>query len=43
LFKAANDSLESRLAIDTSIDDDLPALPETAHENCPNRLSRRRS
>jgi hypothetical protein len=42
LFKTANDSLESRLTIDASIDDDLPALPAPTAENGHKRLSRTR-
>jgi hypothetical protein len=38
LFKAANDSLEARLAIGTSLDDDLPALLASAGENGHKRL-----
>ena len=43
LFKAANDSLEARLAIDPSLDDELPALPASVSDNgTGNGTSRRR-
>jgi hypothetical protein len=38
LFKAANDQLENRLAIDASLDHDLPALPAPTGENGHKRL-----